>query len=63
MLVVFTKTNIPSMVNIKPFRIVTDYWSKMIPIKTRTGNLPKTDDKIISSGKATMPQRQKEKVG
>lgn len=56
MLVVFMRTNILNMVNIKPFRIVIDYWSKMTPIKTRAGNLPKADDKIISRGKATMSQ-------
>lgn len=57
MLAVVMKTNILTTINTISFRIVTDYWSKMIPIKTRAGTLPKTDDKIILSGKATMPQR------
>lgn len=50
------RTNIFNIVNVKPFRIVIDYWSKMTPIETRAGNLPKADDKIILSGKATISQ-------
>lgn len=56
MLVVFMRRNILSMVNIKPFRIATDYWSNMVPMETRLGDPPKADDKNVLSGKATMAQ-------
>lgn len=50
------RTNILSMVNIKPFRIATNYWSNMVPMETRLGDPPKADAKIVLSGKATMSQ-------
>lgn len=50
------RRNILSMVNIKPFRIATDYWPNTAPMGTRLGDPPKADDKTVLSGKATMAQ-------
>lgn len=61
-MLIFMNTDIFSMINITPFSIVINHWSKMIPIKTKVGNFLKADE-IILSNRAAMPHRKLETTG